>query len=123
MDAACSFGGLGQRLGIFRLTPDSLRGAAQLLGAGGADPLAYTVAVDSGLRTLLGFTSALPAPRPSPLIEQGRLQRLLDKASAALPSLAARSALAAEADFDRLNQWVPEDQEVQNYLFLKCASC
>jgi hypothetical protein len=116
MDAASSFSGIAQRLGIFRVTPDALSGAAGLLGAGGGDPLAYTVDIDSGLRTLLGFTGSLPAARPSPLLEQGKLQQLFDKARAALRPLSLRSAHAADADFDRLNQWVPEEKEVQDYL-------
>ena len=116
MDAASSVSGLGQRLGIFRITPDALRGAAQLLGAGGADPLAYLLDVDTGLRDLLGFTAALPASRPSSLLEQGRLERWRQKASAAIRTLGLRSAHAAETDMDRLNEWVPESQEVPGYL-------
>jgi hypothetical protein len=106
MDAASSFSGIGQRLGIFRITPDALRSAAGLIGAGGGDPLAYTAEIDAGLRALLGFTGTLPDAHPSPLLEQGRLERLFDKASAALRRLSVRSAHAADADFDRLNQWV-----------------
>jgi len=116
MDAASSFSGLGQSLGLFRITPDALRGAARVLGVDEADPLAYTLAVDSGLRALLGFTSTLPSPQPSPNLEQGRLQRLRDKASAALRSLELRRASAAEPDFTRLNEWVPDHQEVDIYL-------
>jgi len=116
MDAASSVSGLGQRLGIFRITPDALRGAAQLLGAGGADPLAYLLDVDTGLRALLGFTAALPASRPSSLLEQGRLERWRQKASAAMRTLGLRSAHAAETDMDRLNEWVPEIQEISDYL-------
>jgi len=71
-----------------------------------AIPLAYTAEVDAGLRALLGFTGTLPDAHPSPLLEQGRLERLFDKASAALRRLRVRSAHAADADFERLNQWV-----------------
>ena len=116
MDAASTVSGLGQSLGLFGITPDVLNGAARLLGAGGADPLEYSTAVDAGLRALLGFTDSLPGPRPSPLLEQSRLRPLLDKASAAARFLAARPALAAEADADRLNQWLPEKDEVHDYL-------
>jgi hypothetical protein len=116
MDAVSSFGGLGQSLGLFRIAPDALRGAARLLGVGEADPLAYTLAVDPELRGLLGFTSELPLPQPSPILEQGRLQRLQYKASAALHWFALRRAFAAQADFSRLNQWVPDNQELENYL-------
>jgi hypothetical protein len=116
MDAANSLSGIGQRLGIFRITPEALRGAAQLLGTGGADPLAYVLDVDTGLRGLLGFTGSLPEPRPSKILEQGRLERLRRKASAAIGSLGVRSAYAAETDLDRLNEWVPETPEVPGYL-------
>ncbi len=116
MDAASSVSGIGQRFGIFRITPDALSGAAKLLGAGGADPLAYLLDVDTGLRELLGFTGALPAPRPSRLLEQGQLKQWRRNASAALRSWAVRSAHAAESDFDRLNEWVPETQEIPAYL-------
>jgi hypothetical protein len=116
MDAASSISGIGQRLGIFRITPDSLRGAAKLLGAGGADPLAYLLDVDTGLRGLLGFTEALPASRPSSLLEQGRLEQWRRKASGAIGSLAAHPAYAAEPDIERLNEWVPDTQEIPDYL-------
>lgn len=115
MDAASSLSGIGQRLGVFRITPDALRGAAKLLGTGG-DPLAYVLDVDTGLRGLLGFGAQLPESRPSPLLEQGRLKRLRRKASAAIGLLLARPAHAAEAEFDRLNEWIPETQEIPDYL-------
>ncbi len=116
MDAASAFSGFGQRLGLFRITPDALNGAARLLGAGGADPLAYIVEVDEGLRTLLGSAGFLPAFQPSPLLEHSRLQPLFDKASTAARSLFFGNAHAAEADSNRLNQWVPEGTEVPDYL-------
>ncbi|MGH7809730.1 MAG: hypothetical protein ACREP5_05570, partial [Candidatus Binatia bacterium] len=118
MDAASSFSGIGQRLGVFRITPDSLRGASRLIGAGDTDPLAYILDVDSSLRGLLGFTADLPVSRPSPLLEQGRLEQWRRKASAAMRALEARSAYAAETgtEVDRLNEWVPEPREIPDYL-------
>ena len=116
MDAASSFSGISQGLGIFRITPDALRGAAKLLSAGGTDPLAYLVDVDTGLRGLLGFTAALPESRPSPLLEQGRFEQWRRKASAAMRPLAVRSAFAAGTDIDHLNEWVPETREIPDYL-------
>lgn len=114
MDAASSFSGIGQRLGIFRITPDALRGAAKLLGAGGADPLAYVLDVDAGLRGLLGFAQALPAAQPSPFLEQGRLEQR--RRSAAAGSWIVPLAQAAEADFERLNEWLPETRDLPDYL-------
>jgi hypothetical protein len=58
----------------------------------------------------------LPEARPSKLLEQGRLERLRRRAAAALRALSIRSAYAADAEFDRLNEWVPESQDVQDYL-------
>src|SRR6266545_42653 len=91
MDGAASLTSLGQRFGLVQVTPDMLRGASKLLGTGDADPLAYVLDVDDGLRTFLGFTGAPSAPRVAP-------------------------ALAAEDDFDRLNQWVPQAPELNDYL-------
>lgn len=54
MDVASTFSGIGQCLGLFRITPDALRGAARLFGAGGVDPLAYALDVDAGLRERMG---------------------------------------------------------------------
>ncbi|HUK40209.1 MAG TPA: lytic transglycosylase domain-containing protein [Candidatus Acidoferrales bacterium] len=116
MDGIKSLTDVGRQLGFFRITPDALRGAAQLLGMGNIDPLAYTLDIDSGLRNLLGFVNPLPEARPSPLLEQGRLQQLRERASAAVRFLLTRSAYAAESDFDRLNEWVPEAKEIQDYL-------
>lgn len=116
MDAASSLSGIGQRLGVFRITPDALRGAAKLLGTGGADPLAYVPDVDGGLRDLLGFTSPLPDAAPSRLLEQGRLDHLRQKASAAIGSLFVRTAHAAETESGRLNEWIPESEEISDYL-------
>lgn len=117
MDAASSLGNNLQRLGLFRISPDALRRAAGLLNAGNGDPLAYTLEVDAILRTLLGFTEELPAIRSSAQpVEKSRWQGLQERASAAARSLLVRPALAAEPDYDRLNQWVPETPEVQDYL-------
>ena len=116
MDGLKSLADIGRQFGLFRITPDALRGAAQLLGTGNVDPLAYTLDIDSSLRNLLGFTSSLPEPRPSPLLEQGRLQQLRERASAAVRSLLIRPAYAAESDFERLNEWVPETKEIEDYL-------
>ena len=116
MDGIKSLADVGRQLGFFRITPDALRGAARLLGTGDVDPLAYTLDVDSALRNLLGFGGSPPEPRPSSLLEQGRLRQFRDKASAAVKSLLSRPAYAADSDFDHLNEWVPETNEVPDYL-------
>ena len=91
-------------------------GAARLLGAGGSDPLSYAMEIDAGLRNLLGFTESLPAWRPSSWLEQGRLEQLRDKATAALRLFFPSHVHAAESDFDRLNEWFPDVPEIQEYL-------
>jgi ribosomal protein S16 len=119
MDAVASLGGVVQGLGLLRVTPDALRGASALLGTKAADPLAYTLDVDGGLRTLLGFSGALPAPRLSPTVELGL--RGLPRGDRPGPAAALRSfflppAYAAAQDFDRLNQWLPQGAELSGYL-------
>jgi hypothetical protein len=120
MDSAASLGGLGQTLGLFRITPDSLRAATGLLGISDVDPLAYTLDVDSALRALLGFDDPLPPPRVSPAVEQGSLPGLRfsrnGKTWGGLRSWLVPSAFAADDDFDRLNRWVPESAELEEYL-------
>jgi len=116
MDTANSLSGIGQSLGIFRITPDALTGAARLLGAGGSDPLSYALGINAGLRNLLGFTESLPAWRPASRLEQGRLDPLRDKASAALRLFFSNHVHAAESDFDRLNEWLPDTPGISEYL-------
>ena len=105
MDGVAALGGFAQGFGLLRVTPDALRSASALLGTGAADPLAYTLDVDAGLRTLLGFSGALPPPRVSQSVERGRLG-----------SWFVTPAFAKEDDTDRLNQWVPEAPELARYL-------
>ena len=117
LDSLASLGGVGQSLGLFRVTPDALRGAANLLGTSNIDPLAYVLEVDSALRTFLGFSQPLPPPRLSPRLEQGYLPRPVSpKKAAAWRSWFMPSAFAAQNDFERLNQWVPESEELPDYL-------
>lgn len=115
MDGLKKLADVGAQFGLFRLSPDALRGAARFLGTSNIDPLAYTLEIDGALRSLLGFAELLPAARPS-AIEQGYFERLRDKAAAALRTIATRSAHAAEDEFERLNEWLPENQELQEYL-------
>jgi len=104
MDAAASLTTLGQRFGLVQITPDMLRHASTLLGTGSADPLAYVLDVDQSLRALLGFTGDLPTPRASPALGLRRAPWFV------------RPAFAADDEFDRLNQWVPQAPEVSGYL-------
>ena len=107
MDGAASLTGLGQRFGLVQITPDMLRSASSLLGPSGGDPLAYILDVDSGLRTFLGLGNELPAPRISPALGPNGLGKA---------SWFVAPAFAAEDDFDRLNQWVPQTPELNDYL-------
>ena len=104
MDGTASVTTLGQRFGLVHITPDMLRGASSLLGTGSGDPLAYVLDVDQSLRALLGLTGDLPTPRPSPALGLRRMPWLV------------KPAFAAEDEFDRLNQWVPQAPEVSGYL-------
>ena len=120
LDGAASLTGLGQRFGLVQVSPDMLRGASKLLGTGEADPLAYVLDVDSGLRDFLGFTAAPPAPRLSPALGQGPPRPLglrgSRSAAATLRSWFVAPAFAADDEFDRLNQWVPQAPELNDYL-------
>ena len=104
MDSVASVATLGQQFGLVQITPDMLRGASTLLGTGSADPLAYVLDVDQSLRTLLGLTGTLPTPRASPALGLRRVPWFVSPA------------FAAEDEFDRLNQWVPQAPEVSGYL-------
>ena len=117
MDGASSLTSLGQRFGLVQITPEMLRSASFLLGTTGGDPLAYVLDVDSELRSFLGFGSELPAPHVSPALGLGPPRPITP--SGPWPASAAwfvAPAFAAEDDFDRLNQWVPQTPELNDYL-------
>ncbi len=120
LDRVASVGNVAQGFGALRITPDALRGASTLLGTGVADPLAYTLDVDSGLRTLLGFSGTLPPPHVSPAVKLGRLrspeQHGHPRTSGRWPSWFITPAFASENDFSRLNQWLPDGSELSGYL-------
>src|SRR5262249_11536208 len=111
---------LGQRFGLVQVTPDMLRNASALLGTGETDPLNYVLDVDSGLRTFLGFAGTPDAPRLSPALEQDSWRPPANprvrQASGVGPSWFVPPAFAADDEFDRLNQWVPQTPELNDYL-------
>ena len=106
-----------QQLGLVKLSPDVLRGMARMVDPGGkTDPLAYSVGVDSGLRSLLGF-AASPAVSGA---KQSRLERRIlfpevERASI-LPFSSASTAFAAAPPSRKLNEWVPDASELLAYL-------
>src|SRR5262249_16425556 len=104
MHVVVSVTSVGQRFGLVQITPDMLRGASALLGTSSADPLAYILDVDQGLRTLLGLTATMPTPRASPALGFRRTPWFVSPV------------FAADDEFDRLNQWVPQAPEVSSYL-------
>jgi len=121
MDGLAALGDMGFRLGIKRLSPDVLRGLARLLEPTAVvDPIAYNLDIDGGLRRLLGFALSLPAPKPSSAVEESRIDhpRLAfgAKSSTRAQSWFIRMASAAEPDVSKLNEWVPEDHDLEAYL-------
>jgi hypothetical protein len=120
MDKLSALGELGFRLGLVRLSPDVLRGLARTLEpALAVDPVAYNLDVDSTLRTLLGFGLSLPVPKPSPAVEHSWLRKPMfrfDHRHLFRTIELVRTASAAEPDVAKLNQWVPEPEEVGVYL-------
>ena len=114
LDGMASIGGLAQGFGLLKLTPDTLRSASALLGTSGGDPLAYTLDVDGGLRSLLGLSASLPSPRVSPAVELSGFR--LPGPSREARSWFVTPAFAAQDDVDRLNQWVPDAPQLAGYL-------
>jgi hypothetical protein len=113
-DKLALIGKQGAQLGLFQLTPDTLRGMAHLLQpSGAADPLAYSTNVDSGLRGLLGFDSPLAGLGGG----RSQLHRLFFPdvwAASALSSWLIPEVLAAELPAS--NQWVPDEKQLPAYL-------
>jgi soluble lytic murein transglycosylase-like protein len=112
-----AFGKQGSQLGVLQLSPDALRGLARILEPSGlGDPIAYNLNVDNALRNLIGLGSPITAP---PGTRQSRLRDFpasLTVLEASVPSLWLGVTLAAEADVKKLNEWVPEETELDAYL-------
>ena len=110
---AATVGQPGSQLGLLQISPDVLRGMARLLDpGGGADPVDYSLGVDSALRSLLGFGAPIAAPTPG--TKQSRLPGLPFPLDIQQASIGA--ALAALPDVKKLNEWVPENDDLQPYL-------
>jgi Transglycosylase SLT domain len=118
-DKLTPLGKAGSQLGALQLSPDALRGMARILEpTGAADPLAFNTSVDAGLRNLLGFGSPLTTPRSS--TKQSRLREDLLSPEVqhvfASQSWFINPALAADSSASKLNEWVPEGKDLQDYL-------
>jgi hypothetical protein len=111
---------LGQtsQLALLQLSPDALREIARILEpAATVDPLGYTLEIDNALRDLLGLGAPIAAPAPG--TRQSRLPAFpsLSKIrEGSLRSLRFGVAMAAEPDLKKLNEWVPEDSDLEAYL-------
>ena len=116
-DKLASIGGAGAQLGLVQLSPDALRATARILEpSGAADPLAFSTNVDAGIRDLLGFGSPLAAPPTKrSRLHDGILMPETQHAFA-LPPWFISSAIAAELDAKKLNEWVPAGKDLQAYL-------
>jgi hypothetical protein len=127
MNAARARGWLGDSAAM----PGRLRELAQaILPKGGADPLAYDVAVDPELRQIFGFDAPLSPIEASPLLGASPAAALSFGPLALLARIAegagnwmVPTASAASSGWDwhelvtRLNNWVPGGQrELREYL-------
>ena len=116
-DKLASFGGVGAQLGLVQLSPDALRTTARILEpSGAADPLAFNTNVDAGIRDLLGFGSPLAAPPTKRSRLRDGILMPETRHAFALPPWFMSSAMAAELNAQKLNEWVPEGKDLQAYL-------
>ncbi len=110
--------GQGSQLALLQLSPDALREMARILEpAVSGDPIGYTLEVDNALRDLLGFGAPIAAPSPG--TRQSRLPGFRSFAKmrqASVPPLWFGVAMASEPDIKKLNEWVPEDGDLEAYL-------
>jgi Transglycosylase SLT domain len=113
IDKVALVGPQSSRLGLLQISPDILRSMARILQpSGSGDPIAYNLNVDGALRNLIGFGAPIGAR--SPRSKQSGLRGLPFPLNVERASLG--SAHAADADIKKLNQWVPEEKELQSYL-------
>jgi hypothetical protein len=115
-----SFIGAADKLALaggagLNLTPDALKGMAKLIAPSStADPLAYTTAVDSALRSLLGFGAPLPIPGRRSRLDQRFLPER--KLASVFSFWLGRAAWAAEPPASDLNQMLPDPKDLERYL-------
>jgi hypothetical protein len=113
IDKVASVGQPGSRLGLLQISPDILRSMARILQPTGlGDPIAYNLNVDNALRNLIGFGAPIGA-RP-PTGKQSGLRGLPVPVNVQQASVGI--AFAAEINVKKLNQWVPDEKELQSYL-------
>jgi hypothetical protein len=94
-------------------SPDVLRNMARILQPTGAViPIAYNLNIDGALRNLVGL--GLPTGAQSAPGRRSGLRGLPFPLNVEQASLGI--AFAAEANVKKLNQWVPEETELQAYL-------
>ena len=115
-----SFIGAADKLALtggagLNLTPDALKGMARIIAPSStADPLAFNTNVDSALRRLLGFGAPLAIPgRQSRLDRRFAPQREFSSLSS---YWFARPAMATEPAASDLNQMLPDQKILQQYL-------
>ena len=110
-DKMAALGQSGSQFGLLEISPDALRTMARLLQpSGGGDPISYSLNVDGALRNLLGFGAPIDVRSP------GGRQSGLRVFPWNVEQAFVGSAHAADADIKKLNQWVPEENELQSYL-------
>lgn len=111
-DKMAALGQSGSQLGLLEISPDALRTMAQILQpSGGGDPVSYSLNVDGALRNLLGFGAPIDVRSPG-----GRQSGLRGVFPLNVEQASLGRAHAADADIKKLNQWVPEENELQSYL-------
>ena len=109
IDKVAVFGRQGAQLGLLQLSPDMLRGMAQLIEpAASTDPLSYTTGIDTAIRDLLGFETLLTSGES----QQSWLERLRHVGAT---GWLVPNAFAGEKR-PPANTWFPDDKQLPVYL-------
>jgi hypothetical protein len=112
-DKLTAVGHQGSQLGVLQIVPmfsETWRGFSNRRGA--VIPIAYNLNIDGALRNLVGL--GLPTGAQSAPGRRSGLRGLPFPLNVEQASLGI--AFAAEANVKKLNQWVPEETELQAYL-------